>query len=197
MKTAAVIIAGGRSSRMGRAKAFESVGNRTILSRIIDCLGPQVDELVINANGEAERFAETGLSVIPDLRSDVGTPLAGLHTALNYAECEAMDLVLTIPSDCPFLPDDLVHRLMEAKSPAAIAASGGQAHFVTGLWRPGLLPQLTKALDQPRLPRLQDWAREAGAVTVEWPLQPYDPFFNVNTPEELAEANRIAAKFGI
>lgn len=197
MTIAAVIIAGGRSSRMGREKAFESIGNKTILARIIDNIRPQVDVLVINANGEADRFRETGLPVIPDIRSDVGTPLAGLHTALNYAESHAINAVLTVPSDCPFLPDDLVRRLREAKAPAAIAASGGQAHFVTGLWRPELLLKLAKALDEPRLPRLQDWAREANAAMVEWPAEPYDPFFNVNTPEELAEANRIAAEFGV
>lgn len=196
MRIAAVIIAGGRSSRMGREKAFESVGRKTILTRIISSLRPQLEDIIINANGVSERFREIGLPVIPDLHSAAGTPLAGLHTALTVANDEGFDAVLTVPSDCPFLPADLVARLVQAEAPAAVAASGGQAHFVTGLWRPALLHQLGKALDQPRLPRLQDWAREAGAATVEWPTDPYDPFFNVNTPGDLAEANRIAAEFG-
>ena len=196
MRIAAVIIAGGRSSRMGREKALEPVGGKPILARIISRIRPQVEDIIINANGPVERFRDMGLPVIPDLHSDVGTPLAGLHTALTLAHDEGFGAVLTVPSDCPFLPDDLVQRLSDAKAQAAIAASGGQAHFVTGLWRPALLKRLASALDRPHLPRLQDWAFEAGAATVEWPVQPFDPFFNINTPEDLAEANRIAAEFG-
>lgn len=197
MSIAAVIIAGGRSSRMGREKALESVGGIAILSRIISRIRPQVADIVINANGPAERFREMGLRIIPDIHSDVGTPLAGLHTALSIANDEGFSAVLTVPSDCPFLPDDLVKRLSSLNAPAAIAASGGQAHFVTGLWHPMLLKQMAGALDRPRPPRLKDWAVEAGAATVEWPVQTFDPFFNVNTPEDLAEANRIAAEFGV
>ncbi len=197
MRLAAVIIAGGQSSRMGREKAFETVAGTTILARIITCLQPQVNDIIINANGPADRFRDMGLSVIADFGSGARTPLAGLHTALVHASQHELDAVLTVPSDCPFLPVDLVRRLAMAETAAAIAASGGQAHFVTGLWRPALVQHLGKVLDQPRLPRLQDWAREARAVTVEWPVEPYDPFFNANTPEDLAAANRIAAEFAL
>ena len=196
MKTAAVIIAGGRSSRMGREKAFELVGRETILARTVGRLLPQALQLAINANGEAARFRETGLMVLPDLRGDEATPLAGLHTALSFAAREGFDAVLTVPSDCPFLPPDLVERLAARRLPAAVAASGGQPHFVTGLWASALLPQLAAFLGQPRPRRLQDWARESGAAAVAWPVEPYDPFFNVNTPEDLAEANRVAAQSG-
>ena len=111
MSIAAVIIAGGRSSRMGREKALESVGGIAILARIISRIQPQVADIVINANGPAERFREVGLRMVPDIHSDVGTPLAGLHTALSIANDEGFSAVLTVPSDCPFLPDDLVKRL--------------------------------------------------------------------------------------
>lgn len=197
MRIAAVIIAGGQSSRMGRDKLFEMVGGRNILIRTISCLQPQVQAIAINANGAPERFSDIDLPVIPDVRRDAGTPIAGLHAALTFANDEGFDAVLTVPSDCPFLPEDLTQRLAQPNVPAAITASGGQAHFVTGLWRPVFLHQLQRALDRPRLPRLQDWAREADAMTIEWSVKPYDPFFNVNTPEELAEANRIAAEFGV
>ncbi len=197
MRTLGVIVAGGRSSRMGREKAVETLRGRTILSRIVSVLAPQLDEIVINANGDASRFSATGLSVIADVRPEVGTPLAGLHTALALGKTKGCDAVLTVPSDGPFLPGDLVARLRAAKGGAAIAASGGQAHYLTGLWPPGLLGKIERALAQPRFPRLQDWARDCEAAIVEWPSQPYDPFFNVNTPEELAEAERIAAEFGL
>lgn len=193
MRILAVIVAGGRSSRMGREKAFELIGGRTIMSRIVERLAGQVSAVVINANGDVERFRDLGLPVILDVREDVGTPLAGLHAALCFANEQDFDAVLTAPSDCPFLPLDLAGRLAAEGGDAAIAASGGQAHYLTGLWSRHLREDLEQALDQS--PRLQDWARRCGATVVEWPAVPFDPFFNVNTPEELAEAERIAAKF--
>ena len=77
-----------------------------------------------------------------------------------------------------------------------MAASAGQAHYLTGLWSIALLPTLEAALDRALLPRLQDWTAMCNAAVVDWPAMPYDPFFNVNTPGELAEAERIAAEFG-
>lgn len=197
MRTLGVIVAGGRSSRMGREKAAETLRGQTILSRIIRVLAPQVETIVINANGDPSRFSATGLYVVADLRPEVGTPLAGLHTALSLATAEGYDAALTVPSDSPFLPSDLVARLVAAQCQAAIASSGGQAHYLTGLWSLGLLGKIEQALAQPRIPRLQDWARDCEAAIMAWPSQPYDPFFNVNTPEELAEAERIAAEFGL
>lgn len=195
MRSCAVIIAGGRSSRMGREKAFESVHGRIILDRIVARLGTQADAIAINANGDTRRFAHWGLTVIVDMYSNIGTPLAGLHAALAHAAENNFDTVLTAPSDTPFLPFDLVKRLRAENSLAAIARSGGQAHYLTGLWSVMLLPALQEALQQPRTPRLQDWCSMCHAVPVEWPTAPFDPFFNVNTPEDLAEAERIAARF--
>lgn len=195
MRICAVIIAGGRSSRMGREKAFESVHGQIILDRIVARLGTQTDRIAINANGDAGRFAHWGLPVIVDMHSNIGTPLAGLHAALSHAANNNFDAVLTAPSDTPFLPEDLMNRLRAASSLAAIARSGGQAHYLTGLWSVTLLPVLEEALQQPRTPRLQDWCSMCHAALVEWPTAPFDPFFNVNTPEELAEAERIAASF--
>ncbi|MFN4140598.1 molybdenum cofactor guanylyltransferase [Aestuariivirga sp.] len=197
MRVSAVIVAGGRSSRMGREKVLERVGGRTILERIVSLLREQADIVVINANGNEERFAETGLPVIRDIRPDVGTPLAGLHTALSFAASEGFDAVLTVPSDSPFLPTDLVSRLAGEGRSAAIAASSGQAHYLTGLWSPALLQLAEQVMAEPRPPRVQDWAKRCQAAIVEWSAVPYDPLLNVNTPEELAEANRIAAEFSL
>jgi molybdopterin-guanine dinucleotide biosynthesis protein A len=195
MRVIAVIVAGGRSARMGREKAFEQIGGLTIVDMIISRLALQVARIAINANGDAGRFRHTGLQVVPDFRSDVATPLVGLHAALSLANAEGYEAALTVPSDAPFLPDDLVVRLAGAGRPAAITASQGQAHYLTGLWSVALLPGVAQALDEPRIPRLQDWAERCGAAAVTWPVEPFDPFFNVNTPEELAEARRIAAEF--
>lgn len=196
MRPCAVIVAGGRSSRMGREKAFEKIRGRTILDRIIARLGDQVHTVAINANGVG-RFDATGLTVFGDIRPEAGTPLAGLHAALQFTNDQGFDAVLTVPSDSPFLPRDLFTRLAETSRRGAIAASGGQPHYLTGLWSRDLLNDVDRALSQPRLPRLQDWAKQCDAAVVEWPVIPYDPFFNVNTPQELAEAERIAAEFGL
>lgn len=194
MSIAAVIVAGGLSSRMGREKLFEPLRGRMILDWIRARLAGQASAIFINANGDPARFDGTGLEVIADLRS-AGMPLAGLHAALHLAQARGFEAVLTVPSDTPFLPEDLVARLAEAGRPAAIASSAGQQHYLTGLWSPVLLPDVERALEAPRLPRLMDFARLCDAAVVEWPVEPYDPFFNVNTPGDLAQAERIAAEF--
>ena len=196
MKLAGVIIAGGRSSRMeGREKIFIGIGGKTLLDRIMGRMMHQIDRLAINANGDATRFGSTGLTVIADLPGDVESPLAGLHAALRWANAHGFDRLVTVPSDTPFLPRDLVSKLAGAMHKAAIAASGGQKHFLTGLWPVPLCGMLDDAIENTRMFRVQDWAQRAEAASVEWPAQPFDPFFNVNTPEDLAEARKIAAQF--
>ena len=196
MTTAAAIIAGGQSHRMGGVeKAFVEINGKSILDWIIARLAPQVERLVINANGDAARYQGTGLSVIADLRRDVGTPLAGLHASLHWAKINGFGRLLTVPSDAPFLPIDLVNKLAAVAQPAAIAASGGQSHFLTGLWPSGFYESLDDAITKEKLFRVKNWVVLAKAVTVTWPVVPFDPFFNVNTSEELVEARRIAAEY--
>ena len=196
MKIAGAIIAGGRSSRMGGVeKIFLEIGGKPILDRIVSRLAPHVDRLVINANGDASRFAQSGLAVLPDLRTNIATPLAGLHASLHWAARNGFDRLLTVPADTPFLPRDLMQKLSTGSHDAVIAASGGQKHFLTGLWATSLLPVLESAITAKALVRVKDWATEADAATVEWPVSLFDPFFNVNTPEDLAEAAHIAAEF--
>lgn len=197
MKFCAVIVAGGQSSRMGREKAFEVIRGRRIIDRIASSLGSQMQDIALNANGDVRRFESLGLPIIPDVRSDIGSPLAGVHAALVHAHDGGFDSVLTTPSDAPFLPADLVQRLADASRPAAIAASGEQDHYLTGLWSRALLPDIERAMHEARAPRLKDWCAMCNASAVKWSAEPYDPFFNVNTPEELAEAERIAAEFGL
>ena len=187
MKIAAVIIAGGKSSRMGRDKALVEVAGCPVIGWIADRIGPQVASLAINANND--RLSFLGFPVIPDISHDIGTPLAGVHAGLTWARANGYDAVLTVPSDSPFLPLDLVARL--AGQGPAIAASGEQRHFLTGLWP----SELFKVLEDSQLRRVQDFARLVSAKAIYWPIEPYDPFFNVNTPEDLAEAQRLAAEF--
>jgi molybdopterin-guanine dinucleotide biosynthesis protein A len=179
---------------MGTEKSLLMLRGKPMLTHIVERIAAQVNCVIINANGDAARYAEFGLEVVADRRSDVGTPLAGIHAGLAMAIDRGFDAVLTVPSDCPFLPRDLVARLCKANTPAAIAASGGQQHYLTGLWRAGLLKKLAYEIDHRGLFRVRDWAIACAAVPVLWPDHPHDPFFNVNTPEDLAEAARIAAE---
>lgn len=193
MRIAGVIIAGGRSTRMGAEKALAMVAGKPILQHIVERIAPQVDALALNANGDSSRFASIGVPVIADLRGDIGTPLAGLHAGLHWASSQGFDAMLSLPSDCPFLPRDLTARL-DAGTLPAIASSGGERHVLTGLWPSSLLAALDTALGDGGMFRVKDWAALVKARSVEWTVEPFDPFLNVNTPEELAEANRIAAE---
>ena len=162
---------------------------------MIDRIGSQVDQLVINANGDGLRFIEFGLMVVPDVLKNLTTPLSGLHATLSFANEVEGDVLVTVPSDTPFLPSDLVARLMEKMmaSGAAIASSGEQEHYIIGAWKTGLLDDLEHAIAKDGLFRVRDWAQRVSAQKVEWPILPFDPFFNVNMPEDLRIAERFVS----
>ena len=190
MRIAGAIIAGGRSSRMdGNEKLFLELGNARLLDRLLARLSCQTDCAIINANGDPSRFA--GFTVVPDIRTDISTPLAGLHAVLSWSLDRNFDAVLSVPSDAPFLPYDLLARLRDHGP--AIAASGGQEHYLTGFWPVTLAPVMVQAVNS-GIYRVKDWAKLTKARIVEWQVLPHDPFFNINTPEDLAEARRIAAQ---
>ena len=180
MRTLGAIIAGGRSRRMGADKLTLTLHGTRIIDHVIARLAPQVDALIINANDDAQRFA--GSTVVPDLRPSA-SPLAGLHAVLTYAAARGFTHVLTTSGDTPFLPDDLFARL--SAHGAAIAASAGRDHYLIGLWPVSTLPLLTEDKI-----RVRDWVDAVQAMRVMWDG---DPFFNINTPDDLAEAARRAA----
>ena len=192
MKIIGAIIAGGRSRRMGaREKAFLSLAGKPILAHVIERIAPQVDQLIINANGDTSRFGKFGLTVIPDVLTSLTTPLAGLHAALEFAKKAGAEVLVTVPSDTPFLPADLVGRLLENGGNAAIAAAGCQEHYIIGAWKMALLDDLGGAIAKDNLFRVKDWVQRISAEVVAWPTDPFDPFFNVNTPEDLQRAEQI------
>lgn len=195
MNIAGAIIAGGRSSRMGTDKAFTTVGSNTILNRIVACIERQVDLVILNTNGDPSSLSGMGLTVVADMLRGVNTPLAGIHATLAWGAEQGCEWIVTVPADTPFLPTDLTSRLLTAAqvSGAAIAASGGQKHFVIGAWSTRLAGELETAIVRDKLFRIRDWAERAKAAEVAWPVTDYDPFFNVNTPEDLATAERLVA----
>lgn len=194
MKILGAIIAGGESKRMGEEKALLTLAGVTILERIASRLRIQVDDVILNANGDTSRFSNLGIPIIPDLLTTIATPLAGLHAVLRYGAENNFDAVVTVPSDSPFIPLDLVSRLLEAgeEKGAAIARSHDQEHYLTAIWTTQLSRPLEKLILQDNMRRMQDFVTRVEAPSVLWSDQPHDPFFNINTPDDLKIAERIA-----
>ncbi|WGR96036.1 molybdenum cofactor guanylyltransferase MobA [Bradyrhizobium sp. ISRA443] len=186
----------------GGDKPMRTIAGRTILERVIARLAPQCGGLVLNANGDPARFAAFGLPVIADTVADFPGPLAGILAALDWVATNRPDvsLVLSAAADCPFLPRDLVARLYRAlaeqDAKLAVAASGGQSHPVIGLWSVGLRDELRHALVVEDVRKIDRWTAGYKLATVTWPTTPLDPFFNANTMDDIAEAERLAALDG-
>ena len=201
--TLGVLLAGGLARRMGGGdKPLRTVAGRTILERAIERLAPQCDGLILNANGDPVRFAATGLPVVADDVPDFAGPLAGILAALDWAARERPDaaFVVSAAADTPFLPRDLVARLQAARSaagtPLACAVSGGQAHPVNALWAVSLRGDLRRALIEEGLRKIDRWTARHGIAHAEWPAAPVDPFLNANTPDDIAEAERLVSLYG-
>jgi len=196
--TYGLILAGGLARRMGGGdKTLIRVGDRTILERAIARLGCQCAGLLVNANGDLSRFSRFGLPVVADDVEGFAGPLAGILAGLDWvaAKAPAIDWVVSVPGDCPFLPGDLVARFHAARAakrlPLACARSGEWRHPVVGLWPVALRDDLRGALGG-GLRKIEAWTEKHGVAPAEWPADPVDPFFNVNTPEDAAEAERMA-----
>ena len=199
--TLGLVLAGGLARRMGGGdKALLRIGSATILERVLDRLTPQCSRIILNANGDATRFAFTGLPVVPDDVPDFAGPLAGVLAGLDWAAAHAPDTawIASVPGDCPFLPRDLVARLHAARAaqgkPLACARSGEWRHPVVGLWPVALRDDLRHALTQEGLHKIEVWTARHGVAIADWPATPVDPFFNVNTPDDAAAADRIATQ---
>ncbi len=197
-----VILAGGRSRRFGGGdKALADLDGRSILARVIARLRPQVGRLVLNINGDADRFAAFEIETIPDRESPELGPLSGLLAAMDWAaeHTPTVKLIATVSADVPFLPDDLVARLDAARNGGvAIAESGGRRHPTIGLWPTNARQAVAEALARRAL-SVDRLAADLSAVAVAFRMRDIegreiDPFFNINTKDDLAAARILAAK---
>ncbi len=199
-EVAGVLLAGGLARRMGGGdKCLLELGGHSLLARAIERLRPQVTALVLNANGETSRFAPFGLPVIRDPIEGFAGPLAGILAGLEWAATvdPPPRWLVSVPTDTPFFPRDLVDRMLEAVErdggDLACAASDGRDHPVFGLWPVAIREALEQALrvrGERKIDRFTAGYRLARAV---FPAEPFDPFFNVNRPEDLARAEALAA----
>ena len=200
--TAAVLLAGGLGSRMradggGVDKPLRLLSGRTLLDHAVARVRPQVGAMVLNANGDPARFAAFGFEIVADAVADYPGPLAGILAGMRWAGARGFADVLSVPTDTPFLPVDLVARLDAARRAAGVtlacAGSGGWTHPVVGLWPVALADALEAAL-RDGMRKIDRWKAQHGVATAEFAIADVDPFFNVNTPGELAQAEVMVGR---
>ena len=196
---AGLLLAGGRGRRMGGGlKGMALLGGRPLLARAAARAGPQVARLAVNANAPASEFAALGLPVLPDPVAGFAGPLAGVLAGMLWAREAGYGWVASFPCDAPFFPGTLVRDLAAEAGRADIvtAASGGRRHPVFALWAAGLADELRRALAGEGLRKVDRWTARYRTADVDFPVPPEgDPFFNINTPEDLAAAEaRLAAR---
>lgn len=206
-----VLLAGGQSRRMfadgpGRGdKGLLEIAGKPMLAHVIARLAPQVSAMVINVNGDPARFEGFGLPFVADTVGGHVGPLAGVLAGMRWAAVHGPGarFIATVSTDAPFVPEDLVARLAAARdissdgTQIALARSGGHLHPVIGLWPVSLADDLERAL-QDGVRKVLAWTDRHGTLGVDFASvriggEEVDPFFNANTPDELAEARRLLA----
>ena len=205
-KPLGVILAGGLSSRMGGGdKSLMELGGSTLLERVRAQLAPQVSGLALNANGDPARFADYGLQVVVDTLPDFPGPLAGVLAGMEYAARLGVTEIVTVAADTPFFPSDLVTRLQAARDaagmPLAMAMTpdpqrGVAQHPTFGLWPVALADDLREAL-QEGTRKIVVWTDKHGCAKTRFEVEPFDPFFNVNTPEDMEQAKKMIEEFHV
>jgi molybdopterin-guanine dinucleotide biosynthesis protein A len=199
--TLGVVLAGGLARRMGGGDKWRiQIGRSTILDRLLDRLQPQCDNIVFNSNSDPPA-APHGLTVITDSVPGNPGPLAGILAGLDWAahNAPAIGWLVSVPGDCPFLPRDLVARLHAARSESqaalACAESAGRRHPTVALWPIQLREELRRAITAEQMQAVHQWTARYPLAVAAWTDAPVDPFFNVNTPEDAAEAAALAARY--
>lgn len=198
---AGVLLAGGLARRMGGGdKGMRRLGGRPIMERILARVRPQVTTLLVNANGDPARFEGYGLPVMADVVEGFAGPLAGVLTGLEWAAEHAPEgtrFVASFAIDAPFVPLNLVARLRRAVedegAEMACAKSGDRTHPVFGLWPLAIASELRRALVEEEMRKIDRWTARYRLVEVAFATEPFDPFFNINDPGNLAEAERLLA----
>lgn len=201
-KVPAVILAGGRATRMGGGdKGWRILGGKRLVDHVMARLAPQVSAIALNANGDPDRF-DLGLPVLPDSIAGYAGPLAGVLAGMDWAASLGADAVVSVAADTPFFPTDLVTRLRQAAGPSglALAASPDEIgkiwqHPTFGLWPVALRHDLRDALEG-GLRKIVLWTDRHGAGIATFSSDPFDPFFNVNTPEDLARSEALIGAAG-
>jgi len=198
--TVGVLLAGGQARRMGGGdKCLRTLGEKPILQHVIERIAPQVDSLILNANGDPTRFDAFGLPVVTDVIEGYAGPLAGILTGMEWAATHRPDCswIVSIATDTPFLPANLVDRMAavidEQDAELACAITKGRTHPVIGLWPVHLASALRRAMIDDDMRKIDRFTERYRLAAVDFHTDPVDPFFNTNNPEDLDEAERLLA----
>ncbi len=203
--TVGILLAGGLARRMGGGdKSLLELDGQRILDRVIARARPQVDALVLNANGDPERFREFGLPVASDVIGEFAGPLAGILTGMDWARREAPEAewLASFATDAPFLPADMVARfhaaVIEERAEIVCAISQDRTHPVFALWPLWLMDELRAAMENEEMRKIDRWTARYRTTHVSFAADAtgIDPFFNVNQPENLEEAQRLLDQRG-
>ncbi|NQU60231.1 MAG: molybdenum cofactor guanylyltransferase MobA [Rhodospirillales bacterium] len=201
MTVAGVLLAGGKARRMGGGdKGLEQLAGRPLMDHIVERARPQVSALLINANGDPKRFEHFGLPIAADVIEGFAGPLAGVLTGMEWVldnEPETPWLA-SFATDAPFVPEDLVKRLLAAAgsedADMACATSAGRDHPVFGLWPVALAGDLRRAMIEEDMRKIDLWTARYKLARVDFAADPVDPFFNINSPDHLAEAENLLSE---
>ena len=200
---AGTVLAGGLARRMGGGdKGMLHLGDRSLLDHVVARLRPQVRMVALNVNDDASRYDSSMFSLAPDMLPGHPGPLAGVLAGLDwtFANVPGLHWIVTVPTDTPFLPVDLVERLFAAVTASgadmACAASAGRRHPVVGLWPVHLRNELRQALIREGVRKIDAWTGRYQVAEASFSDDPVDPFFNINRPDDLATARTLLARLG-
>jgi molybdopterin-guanine dinucleotide biosynthesis protein A len=181
----------------GGDKCLLKLKNHSLLERCIERASPQVEQLILNANGKVDRFQKFGLTCVPDTVADFAGPLAGVLTAMEWSKENApqCEWVVSFASDTPFFPKNMASALMaealNTHSLIAVAESGGRWQPVFALWHVSLAEKLRTALVDEGVRKIDHWMQRFSHCTVDFSNDELDPFFNINRPEDIEAAEQI------
>ena len=199
-KMTALIMIGGQSRRMGGGiKSFIKFNNKTIFDRILERTKPQIKKIIINCNQHEEEICKYKLPIIPDLKKGFLGPLAGIHSAMSWININdpQVEWLITLPGDTPFIPENLIDNFEKKISPESkkiLAKSDNNVHPIIGAWHMRLLKNLNSNLNE-GVRKIMSWAKLHHIEYTDYSSIKYDPFFNINTKDDIQLAIQIEKNF--
>jgi len=196
----ALIMIGGQSKRMGGGiKSFIEFNHKSLLDRIIERASPQVNKMIINCNNKNKKLLKYDMPVIADLKQNYLGPLAGIHSAMNWIINNEPQIkwLVSLPGDTPFIPKNLISsfkKKITSKSKIILAQSNNKIHPVIGAWHTSLFENLDNNLDQ-GVRKIMSWAKMHPIDYIDYSIENYDPFFNINSKDDINIAIEIERNF--
>ena len=194
------ILAGGQSRRMGKDKLFLELDNKKLIQHSIDKVKKYLKQVIIITNQNNEFFKKNNLTTVKDCIEGQLGPLVGILTAMKWAKENGnkYSWVATFPCDTPFFPENIIKSFIqesEKKESLLLSASShGRKHNIFGLWSLDLYDKLKNDLVNKKIRKVQDWTEKNKIKNLEFEFKDYDPFFNINTKEDLELAKKLSIK---